>query len=135
MSLTMTLGDLLTAEGTLLELAKTKRPQKTVYRLARVLKAVQVETKHFSDQREALIEELAEEREATPDELQRGSAPKVTAVAPTHMKEFVKRVKELQEVEATLETSFRVTGDLFNDDGLSAQEVVSLGPLFTMPEE
>jgi hypothetical protein len=133
--MTTTLGALANAEPILNELAKVKRPAKDRYHMGRLIAAVRAEIQHFQTEREALVRELGEEREATPMERQMGRGDTLFAVFPANIPEFVKRVNELAAVTVEIDDKWLLTPDLLKDDALSVDDEIALGDLFMAPPD
>lgn len=92
--LTMTLAELVDAEQALARLLEVKLSAQMAYNVAKLAKVVQKETKHFTEQRDALIRELGV---PVPDDPNGG-----VRVTPENTPEFLRRVQELASVETTL---------------------------------
>jgi hypothetical protein len=120
-----TLGQLADAEPALTRLGAEKLPFQAAYQIAKLAKAVAEETKHFYEQRNALVKEYGERKPGGgPDEIQVG--PTMTTW-PT----FVAKVSELVTVSATIP---QAPLDLTGIEGLSiaATDLLLLGPLVTL---
>lgn len=122
MTIDTTLGQLAEAEPALARLAAEKLPFQTAYRVAKLAKAVGEETKHFYDQRNALVKEYGEPKPGgTPEEIQ------VLPSSPM-WPEFVRKVQELVAVAVTVPLA---PVDLASANGLqiAATDLLLLGPL------
>lgn len=93
--MTTTLGALFEAEPALLRLAGEKLPFAVAYRVAKLTKAVGEETRHFHEQRNALVKQYGEPRNGNPDDVH--VLPAMATWAP-----FVAAVQELASVPVTL---------------------------------
>lgn len=123
-----TLKDLVEAESALASLMQLRLPPKSAYHLAKLGRLVNQETEHFRKQREALIKEYGEERDATPQEQQTGQS-KVMQVKPDNVEKFLERIKELGAVEVTIDWN-PVKMDMLEGQTVRGAELMQLGNLF-----
>jgi hypothetical protein len=95
-TITASLGALADAEPALERLAGEKLPFQTAYRVAKLKRAVAEETRHFYEQRNALVREHGQARP--------GGGPDDVHVLPTmpSWPTFVAKVTELAAVQATI---------------------------------
>ncbi len=126
-TISATLGQLADAEPALGRLASEKLPFQVSYRIAKLARAVAVETKHFHDARNALVREYGQAKSGGADEMH------VTPDMP-NWSDFVTKVVELAAVEATIPLW---PIDLTTVEGLtiSAGDLLLLGPLVTLEAE
>lgn len=117
--ITLTLGELVNAEGALTRLMDVKMSAQLAYNIAKLAKAVQKETKHFHEQREALIREMGE---PFPDD------PQKMIVKPSEVATFTARINELAAVEATLTIQPLKLESL---PEMTGADLLALGPLVT----
>ena len=113
-----TLGQLVSAEPALAELAKQRLPAKVAYQIARLSRKAGEETKHFHDSRDAAIKELGEEKDGQ------------VVVKPSNIGAFVLRLNELASIEVELDAqpvAIEALGDI------SAADLLALGPLVAEP--
>jgi hypothetical protein len=92
-TITLTLGELVEVEDALSRLLEVKLSAQLAYAVARLMRAVKTETKHYHEQRDALIRELGEPMPDTPDTVR---------VKPAEVPTFLRRHAELLAVEATI---------------------------------
>jgi hypothetical protein len=118
--LTMTLGELVDAEPALGRLLEVRLSAQLAYNVAKLSKVVQKETKHFQEQRDALIRELGE---PVPDDP--NGAVRVTMA---NTPDFLRRVQELAAVETTLTVVPLKLADL---PEMTGSDVLKLGALIT----
>ncbi len=122
-----TLGALAEAEPALKRLASIPLSAKTGYHLAKLIRLVDQETKHFWEKRNALITELGEARDATPAEKAAGERgrPLEIRMSSKNYPDFEKRMKELAAVEVSLDWSPLGLSALEGKE-LSAADVLAL---------
>lgn len=96
-----TLGKLVEAEQSLIRWSQILEG-KAAYHISRLLSLVQEETAQFHKQRDALIQKLGTEREATTLELAQGTPSRVFEVKKENLEEFKKQMEELTSIPITL---------------------------------
>lgn len=101
-TISTTLGSLVVAEPALQLLAKLELPERTAYHVAKLLRLVSPELKHFHEKREAYIKEYGEERETTAEEKAAGMGERVTSVTDEKREAFIAKVEELALVPVEL---------------------------------
>lgn len=129
-----TLGTLVNAEPALSRLSDVKLPIKTAYQLGRLIRVVKVETADFATQRNALIQELGEERDATPQELAQTGQQRIVAVLPANYDAFGAKMQELASVPVELAVRPLTLEDLGSVE-LSARDLELLGQFVVDPSE
>jgi hypothetical protein len=103
---------------------------RAIYHVAKMVRLVGQETRHFYERRNALIKQYGIERDSrTPDERRQG--PKVTEVAPGAMKEFASRIEEELDVPVTVPWSPVRSVDV---PGARARDLADMGPLCDLVE-
>lgn len=132
--ITMTLGACDHAYDALVRLSGIPAPPKTAYRIAKLCRPLAAEAKHFREQRDALIRELGEEREATPDERQQGLQGPVTAVKAEHAATFSARLAELAGVVADLDVQPLTVADIETLPQVRGEDLLALWPLLADDE-
>lgn len=129
-----TLGALVTAEPALTRLSEITLPVSTAYQVAKLLRAVRVETQHFTEQRDTFIRTHGEERDATEAEQATG-AIRVMAVRPEYQVEFITRMNDLAALVVDLDVR-PIALDTLGPIEWTAADLLALGPLVVdgMPE-
>ena len=106
----------------------TTVPAKVAYKLARLTDTVRAETKHFHEQRTALLREMGNERPATPEEAAR-LGPAVVEVPAEKLAAFSQRLRDVADVEVTLSDRWLLTLEDLSAFTLSGDDVLALGGL------
>jgi len=125
MTIITTLGALVQAEPALGPICALKLSAKAAYHLKKLAQLVAQETKHFHEERDALIKQLGNPREGGGFEI----APDTDA-----FKAFVVQVNELAAIDVTIPWS-PITLAMLGDATVSAADLQMLGPLFDEPED
>jgi len=123
-TITATLGALVQAEPALGPLCQLRLSAKSAYHLKKLAQLVAIETKHFHEERDALIKDLGNPREGGGFEI----APDTDA-----FKAFVVQLNELAAIDVTLPWS-PITLAMLGDATVSAADLQALGPLFEEPD-
>lgn len=123
-SISTTLGSLAQAEAVLASCCTLKLAAKSAYHVAKLARLVAQETRHFYEQRDALIKELGTKREDGGFELKRDSDA---------FPRFGEQINELAAVPVEIPWS-PITLEMFGDEKVSAADLQALGPLFAEPE-
>lgn len=126
--ITLSLGALVNAEPALSRLGTQRLPAKTAYQVAKLIRKVADDTKHFQGQRNALIKELGADRPATDAEKATGSGETVTEVTVENRPAFFARLQELADVSVDLDAT---PVDLATLGEISPADLIALGPLVT----
>ena len=124
MMIATTLGALVQAEPALAPICALKLSAKSAYHLKKLAQLVAIETKHFHEERDALIKALGNPREGGGFEI----APDTDA-----FKAFVVQLNELAAIDVTIPWS-PITLAMLGDATVSAADLQALGPLFEEPE-
>jgi hypothetical protein len=119
-----TLGALVTAQPALASICQLRLSAKSAYHLKKLAQLVAQETKHFHEERDALIKELGTARPDGGFELKPDS---------DQFPVFVAKVNELAAVDVSLPWG-PITLAMLGDEKVSAQELTALGPLVAEPE-
>ena len=129
--ITTTLAILVQAESALRQVATQEGlSAKTKYHVAKLMRLVASETKHWVDERVTLFETLGVERAAqTPAEKQLGAT--VREILPSNAKDFADKMKDLGSVEVSIEWNPIKSTDLPN---ALASDLFDLGPLCELVE-
>lgn len=127
-----TLGALVNAEPALAYLAGIRMSATVAHHIRTILRIVRVETADFTTQRNALIQELGEERDATPEEAQATGQTRLHAVLPANYQAFSDRLQELASVPVDLPVRPLTLEDLGSVE-LSARDLDLLGPFVVDP--
>lgn len=127
-----TMGALVQAEQVLAKLSQQTVSARTAYRLAKLTAAVRTDTKHFQEQRNELIKQLGEERQATDDERAASGEGTVIEVKAENRDAFVARLNELAAIEVSIE-KWRLTLEDLEAFSLSSNDVLALGDLIEEP--
>jgi hypothetical protein len=114
-----TLGVLMTADPALTAIGTLKLSAKSAYHVMKLQRLVAQETRHFQQQRNAVIEELGTPLEGGGFTILPDSA---------HWSTYVTRVQELAAVSVEIPWS-PVTLEMFGEEPVSAQTLTALGPL------
>ncbi len=128
-SIATTLGMLVDAEASLAKLAAVRLDAKARYHVAKLLKLVTAETRHFHDQRMEIVKELGTEREPTGEERARLGPDKVHQIAPENLPAFRARLQELAAIEVTLPWGPVLSTWLESCADITAADLIALGPL------
>ena len=97
------LGEVVVADRTLREFDDTSLPTSLVHDMDKILRVTEAEVTFFQKQWHNLLEELGEHRAATPDEIKAGLPEKVLACKTENMPEFLRRLKEIEELPIDLQ--------------------------------
>jgi hypothetical protein len=119
-SITVTLGELIEAEDALKRLLEVKCSAQLAYNVAKVAKAVQAETKHFHEKRDALVRELGE---PVP-----GDTTGAIRVKSSEVPQFQQKLQELLLVETSLILTPLKLSDL---PEITGADLLRLGALVT----
>jgi len=122
-----TLGALGLAEPALERLAGEKLSFQTAYRISKLKKAVAEETKHFYEERNALVKKYGSTNGKGPDDV---------TVSPSseHWATFVKEVTELAEVPVTIPL-WPIDLTKIDDLKITAADLLLLDSLVTLEAE
>ncbi len=131
-----TFAELSAAAPALGRLAAIKKPQKVVYHVAKLVKYVQAELKHFDESRIELVKKYGTERPATPEELAAGvgSESMFEITDAESRKKFSDEFTELCDVEVEIPWR-RVKFSDLQDFEISAADVLALEPLMAFDED
>jgi hypothetical protein len=125
--ITTTLGTLAAAAPALGRLAAQPLPVKSAYTVAKLLKLAGAEIDLFTERRNALIQELGEEKDGGQGE------GRVVQVKPHYVPTFTARLTELAAIEVTLAVDPLDVTALPDTITVSPADLVLLGPLVTDP--
>lgn len=131
-SVTILLGKLAAADAALARLANLQLPIKAAYHVAKLGRLAAQEIEIFYEQRNALIKELGEEREATPAEVATGRQGRVMAVLPANHETFTARLKELTDHEVTIPWG-PIDPAILGERLITPADLIALGPLMKDP--
>jgi hypothetical protein len=123
--ITTTLGTLAAAAPALARLAAQPLPVKSAYTVAKLLKLAGAEIDHFTELRNAMIQELGEEKD--------GPEGKVVQVTADNVPTFTARLTELAALETTLAWDPIDLSKLPDTITVSPADLVLLGPLVADP--
>ena len=126
----LTLGQIIQAHPVIERLCTARVPAVSAYRFAKLARALAPEVSHFNAQREALIREYGQEREAT--EVERaGGASSIYEVKREHLATFGERMGDLAAVSAHLDVSPLTIEDLGSVE-VSGADLLALGSLVAL---
>jgi hypothetical protein len=132
MPITVTLRALLEAQPALVRLSNEKLPVKLAYRVARLMKVVQVELDDFHKQRIVLVKQYGATRPTTEEE-RAIHGTEITEVTPDRMVEFRQDVDDLADEKVTLEREPLKLEDNF--PAITPADLIALGPLVADEED
>jgi len=124
-TITTTLGALVQAEPALAPICQLRVSAKSAYHLKKLAQLVAQETKHFHEERDALIKALGNPTDGGGYAI----APDTDA-----FRDFVTQVTELAAIDVTIPWS-PITLAMLGDATVSAADLQALGPLFEEPED
>ena len=125
MTIITTLGALVQAEPALGPICQLRLSAKSAYHLKKLAQLVAIETKHFHEERDALIKALGNPNDGGGYAI----APDTDA-----FRDFVVQVTELAAIDVTIPWS-PITLAMLGDATVSAADLQALGPLFEEPED
>ncbi len=101
----MTLGEVVVADRTLKQLDDLALPYSLTKAIDSVVRKTSPENAYFEKHRQALFEELGEDRDATPAELASNFPARVTEIKRQHVDEFQRRLAELEALPIELDVA------------------------------
>lgn len=110
-------------------------PQKTLYRVARLVDSVGKALADYEKQRRALVEKHGTVRPSTPQEIAQGGGPETTEVPPAKREAFFAEDTELRNERVELAGYPLTHAELASVKAVTAGDVVSLGPLVVWPPD
>jgi hypothetical protein len=126
-----TIMHLVQAEPGLVALAAMPLPIKVAYRVAKLMRLVEVETKEFHVFRSAQIKELGKPKEPTAEDIAAGRTTDLWQLSPEALATFNARMTELGDMPVTIAWSALKVSD-FGDINVAAKTLMDLGPLLDM---
>ena len=123
MKIETTLGELVEAEAALDRVLAVKLDAKTRYHAVKLARLVKQETKHFHDERNALVEKLGTDGLA--------GAKEIRANSPA-MAQFVAELKPMYEIPVTVEWGPLTRAMLEPYLDVTGKDQIDLGPLFEL---
>lgn len=118
-----TLGELADAEGSLARVISVKVDAKTRYHAVKLAKLVAAETKHYYEERNALVAEHGT------------GTPKVVPIDSPSRPAFDEAHKRLREVPVEVPWGPLTSGMVERYEDITGADLVGLGPLFLLEEE
>ena len=128
-----TLGDLLNAEPVLKKLSLEPLPIKAAYHVAKIIRLVVPELKHFHDTRDAYIREFGAERDATEQEIAQGVPTRIFTVTDENREAYIEKVQALADVPVEIPWKPLKSSELLNTT-LSAQDLMPLLDVFVVDD-
>lgn len=128
------LNELIVIERVLLRIGTQPIAIKTAYHIGKLLKLVQEETKYFKETNESLIKSLGKERACNEAELKQGIQGPLWEVLPENIEQFSLKLKELLEVEITID-KWLLTLELLGELKISSNDMMSLDILIIESEK
>lgn len=125
----LTLGQAVIAEIGLSKLAQMPAPPKVAYRIARLLRALNQETRDYYEQRQALLKRLGTERIPTALESARGITGPIWDVPAANRAEFDAQMKALEAEELPRDLMPLTMEDIESLGNVTGETLAQLGPL------
>jgi hypothetical protein len=99
----LTLGEVVVADRVLREFDELDLCVKASHAIDKITRHTEKDAAFFKKNHTALLTELGEERAATTMELAAGLPEKVLALLPQHEEEFIRRIREIEELPVDLD--------------------------------